>query len=331
MGIMTQIEKIVFHLMNKMSALENGIGANPDVHQASPDSPPRIELFDAMMEHGDGSIPLSFGAAPYMMSSLFFVIRGLQTAYKNPSAPKTITSPEFIQEIEKFVKDLKVPHIGYAKVPKEWVFRDKGVLYENAIVLTYEMDKERMDMAPSEPTGVMVQQSYNSLGIVTYKLTNFLRKHGYAAMSGHPSGGQILYPPMAQKAGIGWMSMSGLMLTPDLGPRVRVGAVFTSIENLPFYEGDEHAWIADYCKLCRLCIKKCPGDAITGEPIYHPENNTYTCIDNTKCFPWFIDAFGCSVCAKVCPFSKPGHVDKIKDRFIKTSKVLSEEEVEALA
>lgn len=327
MGLMNQIDKVVYRLMDKMKVMEEEIGADPDAHQALPESPERVELFEAMMSHGDGSLPLSPGAAPHMMSSMFYVLRGLKTAYKNPPDPKLNASPEFIEELEAYAKKLGAAQVGFAKVPPEWIFHDKGVLYENAIVLTYEMEKERMDMAPSEPTGVMVQESYNSLGIISFKLTKFLRKNGYGAMAGHASGGQILYPPMAQKAGIGWMSMSGLMLTPELGPRVRVGAVFTSIENLPFYEGDEHAWIADYCDVCRLCLKKCPGGAITGEPIYHPENNTYTSIDNEKCFPWFIDAYGCSVCCKVCPFSKPGHVDKIKDRFMKTREVLTEQEV----
>ena len=31
--------------------------------------------------------------------------------------------------------------IGYTKLPRPWIFQDKAVLYENAIVLTMEMDK----------------------------------------------------------------------------------------------------------------------------------------------------------------------------------------------
>ena len=125
-----------------------------------------------------------------------------------------------------------------------------------------------------------------------------------------------LYPPMAQAAGLGWRGINGLVITPEFGPRVRLAAVFTEIENLPVYEGDEHAWVLDFCESCRRCIRDCPPNAFYDEPIHH-ENGLVTVLDNRKCFPYFMGYHGCSICIKVCPFNQQGY-EKIKKGFLDT-------------
>jgi epoxyqueuosine reductase len=158
-------------------------------------------------------------------------------------------------------------------------------------------------------------ETYNQLGQISNKIADWLREHGYAAHAGHPLGGMALYPPMAQAAGLGWRGLSGLIITPAFGPRVRLAAVFTEIENLPVYEGDEHAWVLDFCETCRRCIRNCPPDAFYNEPIYH-ENGLVTVLNNEKCFPYFAKNHGCSICIKVCPFSNADY-DTLKGKFKK--------------
>ncbi|MHA2214107.1 MAG: 4Fe-4S dicluster domain-containing protein, partial [Candidatus Thorarchaeota archaeon] len=131
----------------------------------------------------------------------------------------------------------------------------------------------------------------------------FLRQHGYAAQADHPLGGLVLYPPLAQKAGIGWVGKHGVLITPEFGPRVRLAAVYTSIQNLPFSETNEHGWIGEYCKICGLCIKQCPPKAILENNVRH-ETGIITNIIQQDCFEYFIQFYGCSVCVKACPFSK---------------------------
>jgi epoxyqueuosine reductase QueG len=118
---------------------------------------------------------------------------------------------------------------------------------------------------------------------------------------------------MAQAAGLGWRGINGLVITPQFGPRVRLAAVFTEIDNFPFYDGDEHAWVLDFCEKCRRCIRDCPPAAFYESPIHH-ENGLVTVLDNGKCFPYFMAYHGCSICIKVCPFHEQGY-DKIKDGF----------------
>lgn len=132
--------------------------------------------------------------------------------------------------------------------------------------------------------------------------TDWLREHGYAAHAGHPLGGMALYPPMAQVAGLRWRGISGLVITSQVGPRVRLAAVFTEIETIPGYVSDEHAWVLDFCDSCRRCIRDCPPDAFYESPIQH-ENGLVTVLDYGKCVPYFAKNHGCSVCIKVCPFN----------------------------
>jgi epoxyqueuosine reductase QueG len=168
-----------------------------------------------------------------------------------------------------------------------------------------EMSQEKIDKAPSQETINMIFGTYDDLGIAANKIAEFLREQGYAAQADHPLSGLVLFPPLAQKAGIGWVGKHGLLITPEFGPRVRLAAVYTSIQNLPFVDTNDHDWIDEYCKMCGICIKQCPPQAILEEAVTH-DTGRITNITQQTCFEYFTQFYGCSVCVKVCPFSKAG-------------------------
>ncbi|MHA1347677.1 MAG: 4Fe-4S dicluster domain-containing protein [Candidatus Heimdallarchaeaceae archaeon] len=147
------------------------------------------------------------------------------------------------------------------------------------------------------------------------KIAKFLRQKGYSSQASHPLGGLVLYPRLAEKAGLGSFGKSGLLITPVNGSTVRLAAVFTSIKNLPVTDGHEHSWIREFCKTCLKCIKECPPQAILKEPIKH-DTGRVTHIDNNKCFPYFAENYACTICIKVCPFNNNSY-DKIKAAFEK--------------
>jgi ferredoxin len=217
--------------------------------------------------------------------------------------------------LEDYARTLGASSIGYTQVPEQWIFEDKAILHLNAIVLTMEMDKVRMDTAPSSASAQAVFEICRDLGIVAIKIGDDLRQLGYSAHAGHPLGGLALYPPLTKMAGLGWLGANGLMITPEHGPRVRLAAVFTNIESLPFSMHNEHAWVADFCAKCGICIRECPAQAIYETPIQHATGRI-TCVDNARCFPYFNHYHGCSVCIKVCPFNKTPY-PKIKQAFLK--------------
>jgi epoxyqueuosine reductase QueG len=227
----------------------------------------------------------------------------VDTITQNQTHPNSIASVEFLEKLRDYTSSLDVGLFEYVKLPNDLIFKEYGVLYDNAIILAMEMSKEIIDRAPSQATLNMVFGTYDDLGKAANKIAEFLRDHGYAAQADHPLGGLVLFPPLAQKAGIGWVGKHGLLITPEFGPRVRLAAVYTNIENLPFAESNIHGWIEDYCEICGICVRQCPPRAILDESITH-DTGRLTHISQQDCFEYFAQHFGCSVCIKVCPFSE---------------------------
>jgi len=306
--------------VKRLDAWEASVINRPGALRGGENSPIRFHIpREGLKMRGDHpplpGFPRSF---PQMFGSVVNIRKSVLDLDQNPTDGKRQMDAKTLDELTRFAQSVGADEIGYATIPQEWVFQDTAICYTQAIVLVMEMDKERMSLAPNQDTAVMVHETYNALGQVSNHLADWLREHGYAAHAGHPLGGMALYPPMAQAAGLGWRGMSGLVITPQFGPRVRLAAVFTEIENLPVYDGDEHAWVLDFCEECRRCIRDCPPDAFYENPIHH-DNGLVTVLDNQKCFPYFVAYHGCSICIKVCPFNQQSY-DKIKKGFLNTTK-----------
>jgi epoxyqueuosine reductase len=289
--------------MERIWELEAALAARPDALHATVASPERFEIVAEAMKRKNGRPPLVPAAMPHMMASMRGIRRSLQSVNKNPARPRTQISEAEIVELEAFARSVVVADIGYARLSPDLVFKDKAVLYANAIVLTMEMDERRINTSPSKESFVTVHETYHHLGVAANKMAALLREWGYSAHAGHPLTGLALYPPLAQQAGLGWRGLHGLLITPRFGPRVRLAAVFTSIENLPLPQVEDLRWIEEYCNLCKLCVRECPPQAILEQPIARA-NGLVTCTVTERCFPYFMDNYGCSICIRVCPFQK---------------------------
>lgn len=286
----------------RMWALEEALAARPDAVHAAEDAPERFEIVAEALRRGHRP-PRSLRAMPHMVASMRGILHSLRSVDRNPPRPCTQMPAAERAALEAHVRSLGIDDVGYARLTPHMVFRDKAILYPNAIVLTMEMDKAAIDTSPSEASYVEVHRTYHHLGRATNDLARWLRRRGYAAHAGHPLMGLALYPPLAQQAGLGWRGLHGLLITPRLGPRVRLAAVFTSLENLPLPQENPHAWIEDYCRTCRRCVRECPPGAILDEPL-PGANGLVTCIDTERCFPYFVQQYGCSICIRVCPFQQ---------------------------
>ena len=293
-------------------SLEEDLPKRNDVIRYTEDSPTRFDIIKGRLESDGGSPPVRL--VPTMLQCLSGIKESLETLDENPSHPEAEAPPELIEELEVEAFRLGAASIGYTKLPRRWVFQDKAVLYDNAIVVSMEMDADGINSAPSVACMRVVMETYRDLGRINNHLAVFLRERGYGAHAGHPLNGLALYPPLAQMAGLGWMGLNGLIITPEFGPRVRLAAVFTSIQNLPFNEGNDHQWVRDFCENCRICHRECPPDAFYDNPVLDP-NGQETYVRNEECFPYFNEYHGCSVCVKVCPFNHQPY-GKIKAGFI---------------
>jgi len=317
------ILKIIQHKVSHWFDMERSLKKVPNCIKASKESPEKTWPDPNKIPSG-GEIPFSlrniFVVGKYLKSSIHHGIKSIKSLDKNPPTPKSTISPKDLQAFESHAKSLGIGAIGYAKLPRNLIFRDRAVLYDNVIVLLQEMDKDKIAKAPSIDTFKMVFETYDSLGKNVNKLTAYLRELGYGAQGGHPLGGLTLYPPLAKIAGLGWLGRHGLLITPQFGPRQRIAAIFTSIENIPIAKSNQYSWIGDFCKKCRHCIRSCPSQAILEEPIIH-ESGRQTHIIREKCLPVFVAEQGCSICVKECPFSKTSYED-IHKAFSQTHKTI---------
>ena len=301
--------------LNRQDRWEKMVVDIPEATHGAENSPTRFNIPRAGIELEGNHAPLPGfpKSAPQMIGSILNIRKSILDLELNPTNGKKQIDPQTLDKLRTFAQGVGANKIGYCAVPQEWVFKDLAIRYTQAIVLVMEMDQARMDLAPNPDAAVMVHETYNQLGQVSNKIANWLRERGYAAHAGHPLGGMALYPPMAQAAGLGWRGINGLLITPEFGPRVRLAAVFTEIENLPVHKDNEHTWVLDFCESCKRCIRDCPPDAFYDEPIQH-KNGLVTVLDNAKCFPYFAKNHGCSICIKVCPFNQQSYA-KIKESF----------------
>jgi arsenite methyltransferase len=234
-----------------------------------------------------------------------------ESVVKNPDKPKVVADADFIKELENYAHSIGIKDVGYAQITPELLIKDKFIQYPNAIVLTMEMGKEIIEATPGPEAQKLNDSAYEKLGNISYKISDYLREHGYATEVAHPYGGTVKFSQLGQKAGLGWIGQSGLLITPELGPRQKISAVFVSIANLPLKEGNDHSWITDYCEKCGKCIKACPEKALIEKEVCCWEKETEfiqkLCIGCSE---------GCTYCIEGCPFDQKEYTH-IKERFDK--------------
>jgi len=234
------------------------------------------------------------------------VIRSARTTFevasRNERIPVNSTpiSTGFWEEFEEVAYAMGVDLIGYSPVPREIIFRDKGVLFENAVVLGTEMKAGPISQAPRYAAGKETLRVYVDLGRAVIELANWLQQRGYRAQPVHPYGGTVLFPLMAARAGLGYPGFHGLLISKSFGPRQRLAIISTNAHPIPPPRENPMAKIREFCETCRRCVRACPADAFYDPPIKRDNNVLVTHIDNKKCYPFFARLMSCSICLKVC-------------------------------
>lgn len=249
----------------------------------------------------------------YLFKALSEMIVSARSIRDNPYAGKQRLETETRVELEAYARSLGITSIGYTRVNPRYIFNGFQILFPHAIVFTMEMDREKIRQAPAIPSFIEIFRTYTQLGVIVNQIAGFLRQRGYNAQAGPAIGGDVNYIPLAIDAGLGAVGKNGLLVSPANGPRLRLAAVYTDIENLPFAEANPHAWVRDYCESCNNCVDKCPAGAIYRETKQHPQGGPVF-IDHTLCADPFSNDNGCTLCIKYCPFSY-GDYEQIKARF----------------
>ena len=143
--------------------------------------------------------------------------------------------------------DLHRPMIHYTKVVD-------GMLDQLAYKMSLMLSDRGFSAYPMDdhfPMGTMDQG---------YRSSQWFREFEKSPLYKSHISGDVSFKYAAKRAGLGVYGKSGLLITPQYGPRVRFCLVLTNA----LLQADPPIEI-DFCRGCQVCTRLCPGKAITEE------------------------------------------------------------------
>lgn len=176
-----------------------------------------------------------------------------------------------------------------------------------ALAFTVEMDHGRISRAPTAPVVEESARQYVEGAKIALILAAMIRRLGYPARAHIDGNYRVIAPLVARDAGLGEIGRMGLLMTPRLGPRVRLGVVTTDLPLVADAAGD-NASVLDFCAICRKCAANCPVAAIPSGERVPIDGGLRWAIDSESCFRyWNLVGTDCATCVRVCPYSHPDH------------------------
>ncbi len=99
--------------------------------------------------------------------------------------------------------------------------------YQYVINMAVPMDYRYYKYAPTFSCGGTTGLGYSKMAFTAGLMAQFVRQLGYKAI---PSGNHTaLSVPFAVQAGLRELGRNGILITPQLGPRVRLCQIFTNL------------------------------------------------------------------------------------------------------
>lgn len=209
-------------------------------------------------------------------------------------------------EIKAYAAERGFALCGFTRVDRRFIAdgNDEMFPYDTAVVLGMEMDATLLDEMPAAEGKLVDFETYVEAGRQVLAVAHFIREQGYRCVARTAFDGWVKYVPHAVTAGLAELGANGVALTPQFGPRQRWAMISVEAE----IEPDEPAdfGIRAYCEDCLLCVRGCPGRALSEEKMWWRGVYKHK-LDPTRCWPYFVKFQGCSICLKVCPFHRHGY------------------------
>ena len=229
-----------------------------------------------------------------------------------------IKASELSDYIKKWIKQTGAVSVGITHLKPHHLYSVKGrgldygkeVVnnHKYAIAFTVEMDKDMIDAAPKAEAIIESSQQYLESSKIAIQLTNFIRRLGYSAKPHFDGNYDLICPVVAKDAGLGEFGRMGLLMTPELGPRVRIAVVTTDIP-LVIDDKKYEPSVIDFCIICKKCADNCPASAISFDKMKDENGVIRWKINHESCFTyWNITGTDCGKCIQVCPYSHPNNL-----------------------
>lgn len=243
--------------------------------------------------------------------------------YREPAAQKIDIGPpdEAAGELKHVAKLFGADMVGITGFDERWMYVNKfsdmskrekpqeiPAGLDNVVVVAQAMDYDLVRTVPSALSGAATGLGYSHDALVVLSIAQYIRNLGYNAVASMND--SALAIPLAIKAGLGEYGRNGLLITPEFGPRIRLGKIFTDMplaHDRPIRFG-----VKEMCEICNRCASGCPVKAIPfGGPTTERHNRSNIkgvkkwSVDGEKCFGyWAAQNSDCSICIRVCPYNK---------------------------
>ena len=182
--------------------------------------------------------------------------------------------------------------------------------HDQALSLIIDQGFETMEGASGDDwiSTAQSMRAYLRFSVLGGVIAQQLRRLGYPAKAHTVMDGDVLQPPLLLLAGLGEVSRIGeVILNPFLGPRLKSGAVTTSLPMA--HDAPIDFGLQRFCESCNKCARECPSGAITAGPKRMFNGYEIWKSDSQKCATYRItNAAGsmCGRCMKTCPWNLEG-------------------------
>jgi len=280
-------------------------------HRESDD---RFRRLPGLMSPKSGKFePLSFAAA----GASFETVEQLAALVEGKPAEKIeeISPEKATAFLKGWLKKLGAMSCGVTILKDEHLYTTKGRgkswgelvqrRHRFAIAFSVEMDHRQTGTAPEGPTLMESAEQYLHAGTVACQVAVFIRRLGWEAEAHIDANYKVICPLVARDAGLGEIGRMGLLMTPELGPRVRLGVITT---DLPLNTDDPcyDRTVLHFCSICKKCAEVCPPGAIPKAGREVIAGSRRWRLNSEACFNyWCAMGTDCGQCMRVCPYSHP--------------------------
>ncbi|MEE4197693.1 MAG: reductive dehalogenase [Bacteroidales bacterium] len=247
----------------------------------------------------------------------FETIEALKPWVNGPVAEAKIpvNPPEISNYMKRWIKKQGAHSVGITGLKNYHLYSHKGRgdlygkeiknTHSYAIALTVEMDHEMIQTAPKAPVTMESSQQYLTSGTLAVQLAAFIRRLGYSARAHIDGNYELICPLVARDAGLGEIGRMGLLMTPLLGPRIRIAVVTTDMP-LPTDQRKDYSSVIDFCNRCKKCADACPSASIPHAGRTKEKGVSRWKINSESCFTyWSTIGTDCGRCISVCPYAHP--------------------------
>jgi reductive dehalogenase len=259
--------------------------------------------------------PLAFAST----EASFSLTEALRAEVNGPVATKrsTFSAEQMTAHIKNLARYYGAYTVGITELQPYHVYTHIGrgageygapitLNHQYAIAFTVEMDYDLIGPAPNTPVVMESARQYVESAKVAVQLGYLIRSLGYPARAHIDGNYRVIAPLVARDAGLGEIGRMGLLMTPELGPRVRLGVVTTDLPLIPDQRNTGDVSVLDFCQICQKCAENCPSQSIPTGDRAEIDGALRWRINADTCFRyWNLIGTDCARCMTVCPYSHP--------------------------